>query len=211
MTEMEFARELDGSYLLVKTDQAGDSFSEKMIAAAAPPHLLPLKVLPRDGGCEYRYEISGTQSLSNRLATREIEAPEIRELIRSIYRVSLELEDHLLDTGSLWLEPGVMFRGKTGWLFCYLPVRKEPLYAQMQPLSRYILKKCSHDDTASAELAYRLFSLCHEENTSFPQLLEAMETGVPAGAEEEENVRSPGLFGRLRKKRSSETTHRRET
>ena len=198
MTETEFVRELDGSYLLIRTDEPGDEFAGNMIMTARPAHLLPLRSVHGEERKEYRYDISGLKSLSSRLSAREIEAAEIRELIRGIYRVLCELEDHLLEPGSLFLEPGLIFCGPEGYLFCCLPGRKEEIYAQMQPLSRYLLKKGSHEDPDTSALVYTLFELCHEENTSFAQLLEAV-TEQPAAADQSPEKR--GLFGLRRRKR----------
>ena len=201
--EIRFSRELDGSYLIISELQEGDRFTEQMLMRAHPPRLLTMHPGRRNDAPEYRYEIGGLKSLEAMLQAREISADEILDLMRSIYRVSSELETYLLNPDRLWLEPGLMFQGKDGWAFCLHPGRNTDFFEQLQNLSRYILKKADHSDERTSQMAYELFRVCHEENVSFTQIWEALETEEMLENEEEEDtpqVFGKGLFGLFRRK-----------
>ena len=150
-------------------------------------------------GREYRYAIDGLRSLEAELGTSGIGAAEIRDLMHSLYRVSNELEEYLLEPDSLFLEPGLIYRGKAGWRFCYDPSRRESFFLQLQTLSRFLLKKCDHNDEETSRMAYALFQVCHEENFSFTQIWEALEMPAPQAAEEGEKPesRETGFFARF--------------
>ena len=93
-------------------------------------------------------------------------------------------------------------RGREGWRFCYDPSRKEEFFGQLQALSRWVLKKCSHGDGETSRVAYELFRVCHEENYSFTQIWEALEMPEPGLSEEDEAEglkpeKREGFFARL--------------
>ncbi len=208
--EIRFSRELDGSYLIISELQEGDFFTGQMLMRAHPPRLLQMKTGRRNDCPEYCYEISGLKSLETMLSAREISADEILDIMRSIYRVSHELEEYLLNPDRLWLEPGLMFRGKDGWQFCLHPSRNTDFYEQLQGLSRYILKKTDPNDERTSRMAYELFRVVHEDNVSFSQIWEALETEELTEEEESqtEKVEKKGfrnLFRRRRNMSLSET------
>ena len=169
--EIEFVKELDGSYLTIGTTGEGAAFETKMLLFGDVPGLLPFRLLRADSGLNNCYEISALQSLSSLLKARTAEPEEIRELIRALYRCCEALKKYLLRPDGLYLEPGLIFKGRDGWRFCYHPDRDEDIFEQIRGLSRFFLKKCNHDEPESARLAYSFFQVTHEDNTSFPQIL----------------------------------------
>ena len=180
----EYVRELDGSYLLLPACREKENFAERMLLLAHPPGLLPFKLYQEEPERKYSYEISGRKSLAALCAEEALEAEQIRGLLRSLYRCCEEMEQYLLKPDELCLGPGFMYLGKEGWAFCCLPDHEESLALQLQVLSRYFLRKCNHDDPETAYLAYELFHLCHEDNTTFPQILELI--GQEEGTKEEQ-------------------------
>ncbi len=199
--DIRYSRELDASYLIISEREAADPVSVRMAERTAPAGLLRMESRETETGREYRYAIDGLKSLEASLGTREIEAAEIRDLMHSLYRVSNELEEYLLEPDRLFLEPGLIYRGREGWRFCYDPSRQEDLFAQLQMLSRYLLKKCDHNDAETSRMAYELFRVCHEENFSFTQIWEALEMPAPPETEETDNAREKedGLMARIRR------------
>lgn len=189
--DIRFDRELDGSYLVITETPPGDSIAAHMVAEAHPEPLLRMRLEETEEQAEYSYEISGMRSLENLLATREMEAGEIRELMESIYCASSQLEEYLLSPDQLWLEPGLMYSGKEGWRFLLDPARSEDFFQQMQVLSRYILKKCDHGDPETSRIAYELFRVCHEDNYSFGQIWEALEMNAAPEALPEPETAEP--------------------
>ena len=188
MTEIRFDRELDGSYLIAHEDSPGDVYTVRMLEESLPPHILRLSVRPCAEGVDYAFEIGGLRSLETMLQLREMSAEEIRSLFTAVYRTANDLEEYLLDTSRLWLEPGLIFCGKNGWQFAVHPGRSEELYGQLQVLSRYVLKKADHEDEETTRMAYELFRVCHEENYCFNQIFEVLDVsaGTDGEAEEEE-------------------------
>ena len=150
-------------------EEAPEPVSARMAQKAAPPGLLRMESREVEEGYEYRYAIDGLKSMEALFGTRGIEAAEIRDLMNSIYRVSNGLTDYLLDPDQLLLNPGFIYFGREGWRFCYDPSRQEDLFMQLQALSRFLLKKCDHNDEETSHMAYELFRVCHEENYSFTQ------------------------------------------
>ncbi len=181
---IEYIKELDGNYLLLEAPQKKESFSERMLLFGRPGRFLPFRIYQEDPDRKYSYEISGRQSLAAMTMTRQITAGQIREVLQAVYRCCEEAEEYLLDPTGICLDPGLMYRGRDGWAFCYCPGFREELSEQIQRLSRFFLRKCDHGDPQTARLAYDLFQLCHEDNTTFPQILELLgeagQTGSPA-------------------------------
>ena len=194
-----YSRELDASYLIISEKKPEDEVSARMAERTAPSGLLRMESRETETGREYRYAIDGLRSLEAELGTSGIGAAEIRDLMHSLYRVSNELEEYLLEPDSLFLEPGLIYRGKAGWRFCYDPSRRESFFLQLQTLSRFLLKKCDHNDEETSRMAYALFQVCHEENFSFTQIWEALEMPAPQEAEEGEKPesRETGFFARF--------------
>ena len=198
--EIHYSRELDASYLIISEDLPRDEISARMAERAAPAGLLRMESRETEEGREYRYSIDGLKSMEASLATREIEAAEIRELMHSLYRVSNELQEYLLKPDQLFLKPGLIYRGKDGWRFCCDPSHEEDFFGQLQALSRYILKKCDHNDEESSRIAYELFRVCHEENFTFNQIWEAIETEEPGENIAEIRIeKEEGFLGKLRR------------
>ncbi len=200
--DVEFVRELDGNYLVLAGLSDRTVFAEKMLALGKPAGILPFKLYREGPPRLYSYEISGRSSLAGMTQTRGMEIGEIKTLLRAVYRSCEELERYLLKPENLILEPGLMYLGKDGWAFCAHPEREEDLMLQMQKLSRFILRKCDHENEETARLAYALFQLCHEENVSFPQILELLGQEETAAAPEASRKRA-GKWFRRRKESAS--------
>ena len=199
--DIRYSRELDASYLIISEEEPEDRISARMAERTAPAGLLRMESRETETGREYRYAIDGQKSLEASLGTREIEAAEIRDLMHSLYRVSNELEEYLLHPDHLFLKPGLIYRSREGWRFCYDPSREEDFYTQVQTLSRYLLKKCDHNDAETSRMAYELFRVCHEENFSFTQIWEALEMELPPDEEEQREAfeKEDGLLARIRR------------
>ena len=190
--EIRFSRELDGSYLIVHEEKAGDHYTLRMLEESLPPHMLHLTAREAEEGVDYAYEIGGLRSLEAMLRQREMSGEEIRSLFTAIYRAANDLEEYLLDTSRLWLEPGLIFCGKNGWEFALHPGRSEDLYAQLQVLSRFILKKADHMNEETTRMAYELFRICHEENYSFVQIFEILDIRADESGPEEDTADGGG-------------------
>ena len=199
LDNIEFVKELDGSYLLLEAaGKAG--FAERMLLYGRPSFILPFRVYQEEPR-RYSFEISGRESLSAKSRLRALEGREIREVIRAVFSACEELESYLLKAGSLILEPGLMYRGREGWAFCCHPEQEEDIMLQLQRLTRFFLRKCDHEDPATASLAYELFQLSHEENATFPQVMELVGTAPAAGGAPAEKAkrRAFSLFRRRAK------------
>lgn len=202
--DIRYSRELDASWLIIEEDEPSDAISAKMAETAAPYGLLRMESRMTEEGREYRYAIDGLKSLEASLGTREIEAAEIRSLMYALYRTSDELGEYLLEPDRLFLEPGLIYRGREGWRFCFDPSRRADFFGQLQALSRYLLKKCDHGDGETSRMAYELFRVCHEENFSFTQIWEALEMPEPAlsgegGEDGAAAEKGEGFFARFRR------------
>ncbi len=169
---IEFIKELDGNYLILEGKPDGNEFERKMLLSTKPGGLLPFRIYRTGEEPSYSYEISGKQSLSSLTQTSQIDEKMMRDILYSIHRSCEEAELYLLRPSGLFLEPGLIFRGKEGWSFVYHPDREEDLSEQLQKLSRFFLRKCNHEDERTARIAYELLKVCHEENTTFPQIFE---------------------------------------
>ncbi len=201
--DVEFVRELDGNYLVLAGLSDRTVFAEKMLALGKPAGILPFRLYREGPPRLYSYEISGRSSLAGMTQTRGMEIGEIKTLLRAVYRSCEELERYLLKPENLILEPGLMYLGKDGWAFCAHPEREEDLMLQMQKLSRFILRKCDHENEETARLAYALFQLCHEENVSFPQILELLGQEEAVAAAPEASRKKAGKWFRRRKESTS--------
>ena len=176
---IEFIKELDAHYVIMEGAPEGCMFERKMLLNTRPGGLLPFRLYRAGDPPAYSYEISGRQSLQSLTQACEIDGKMMRDILYSIHRTCEEAELYLLRPSGLVLEPGLIFKGRDGWSFVYHPDREEELFGQLQKLSRFFLKKCSHEDEKTARIAYELLRLCHEENTTFPQLFELWDEETP--------------------------------
>ncbi len=205
---IEFIKELDGNYLVLQGEPDGNAFERNMLLHTRPAGLLPFRLFRTGEEPAYSYEISGRQSLSSLTQTSEIDEKMMRDVLYSIHRSCEEAASYLLRPSGLVLEPGLIFRGREGWSFVYHPDRDEDLFAQLQKLSRFFLKKCNHEDEKTARVAYELLRVCHEENTTFSQIFELWDEiapeprPVPKTAGPQPARQKRGLFRRTRSGRT---------
>lgn len=188
---IEFVRELDANYLILEGQPEGNEFERKMLLYGRPSAFLPFRIYREGEDPAYSYEISGKQSLSAMTQTSQIDEKRMREILYSIHSSCEEAELYLLRSSGLCLDPGLIYKGKEGWRFVYHPDREEDLWEQLQKLSRFFLKKCNHEDERTAQIAYELLRVCHEENSSFSQIFELWDQPEPQPLINEETAVLP--------------------
>lgn len=178
MITAQYKRDLNHNYLILPLKEgAAASYQMQMITKNKIEGLLTCQKKMAEDGAACYYEISSRQSLRHIFMTSEMDYRELKNLLTCIYMILQRMENYLLDSKCLVLEPEYVYmdaeQGKV-WL-TYLPGYEDSAFIGMKHLAEFILSKVNHKDEQAAELAYYLYQCTKEENFSFCHVAEYIE------------------------------------
>ncbi len=182
--EVRYRRELSDTFLILEGAEQPDVYTARILKENRMGSILPGQIHWAEGRPEYWFSVSGCQTLRRLWESRQLQAEEVRELLLGIHRGLEQMEEYLLDFDRVLLEPDFLFVPEAGAgqvRLCCHPGWKGDFFEKVRLLVQYFLNKMDHGDSASVEMAYRLFQVVGKEFFCFEELLEAMEMpGQPA-------------------------------
>lgn len=178
MITAQYKRDLNHNYLILPLEEgAAASYQLQMITKNKIEGLLACRMKMAEEGAACYYEISSKQSLRHIFMTSEMNYRELKNLLTGIYMILQRMENYLLDSKCLVLEPEYVYmdteQGKV-WL-TYLPGYEDGSFSGIKHMAEFILSKVNHKDEAAAELAYYLYQYTKEENFSFRHVADYIE------------------------------------
>lgn len=173
MTAVEYRREMNRNYLVLKPEPGGKGrYAEKMLGENKISGLLPFHVKKLDGQCWYYFDITSRQPLSRMLEQRTMNGNEIRQLISALLHTLKQMERYLLDEGQLNLNPNFIYIEPESFR-CYLslvPGYNKNFSDEFCELAKYLLDHVNHMDTEAVVLAFGIFQESRKLNFGMESL-----------------------------------------
>lgn len=186
--KIRYIRETKRSYMTVEpegAEQQEDGVWEAgMLEENRIRGLLPMKVRYREGKALYCYDITSRQPLERLLENHPVTAKGVRSLFWQIYRTLEEMEEYLLRSGGILLEPELIYVEPECFELgiCVIPGGTGDFSSRFSHFLQYLLKQVDHRDRDCVVLTYGLYQESLKENYGIEDLVkivtgEGCETG----------------------------------
>lgn len=187
----EYRRDTHHSYLVLYEPEGETvrSFRERMFLENRIPGFLQCRRHEIDQCGRFFYDISSRQSLANVLETRTLDQNMLEALVRSLLTALGGLQDFLLDTEGLSLQPERIFLkpAEDAFEFCYFPEGAFSWKEEFRQFAEYLLPHLEHKNREAVHLGYALYQNAMEEKTTAAEL----EQLLAATAQPEQTWRRP--------------------
>lgn len=188
----EYKRENHKSYLTVKNiypedEIENENYSLKMICENDVEGLLPVSLHIFNGESELYYDISTKQPLQILYEKREMGKTDLEKLFRGLESVLKNMEEFLLDTEYLVMDPAHIYIGATDekvYLMFY-PDEKEVSEEKIYEFAEYILARVCNEDEKAVMYAYEFYRYIKEEKGDLLEALLRIRQEIPACLEKE--------------------------
>lgn len=183
------------SYLILSSGEEPElPYQINMIRYNRISGLLPVQFFIEDGEYKYFYDISCKESLMKKMSHKKYTIKEIRTIMSDLYRCVQQLEEYLLDTSCLILNPEYIFSGKDTFSiqFCFYADKKESFEESLEELFDYFLNRLDYQDERTVVLVYSLYQKSREEHTPLYELMKQFCETADVG-ENQERFKKSGI------------------
>lgn len=163
----EYLRTASNSYMIIKdAEYLFESYELQMVLRNKMEHLLSMQVMISDGKTEYWYDVTGMQSLAQKLTMQAAGGILVRKVAEEICGLKTELEEYLLQDMDIVYDPDMIFmdRKETSVKFCYIPGFRVEKKGGVRSLLEKFLQRLDHSDAAAVRLAYGLYERCKTDD-----------------------------------------------
>jgi len=185
---LDYKRKLKGSCQIVKTDdETIPDWEVKMIKNNRITGLLTMEYY---GDGEIVYEITGLQSMKNRMEIRRFGEKELKKLLMGLEKLLKTMEDYLLIEENLWLQAEQIYFGKDEVYFTYVPgLSGEEVKKSLSLLLSELVEMADYSDAEYTSLLFAIHEGLKKENVSLKDLLRdcLWEGDAQAGNEKEDS------------------------
>lgn len=183
--EIEYKRELAGSYMCIRTGNDFLPFEKEMLKRAESIGVLPVTTVVKDNEILCRYEITGKQALDHVLESLPMDAKMLTYFFADLCGTLEQVENNLLNPAQLLLTQECIYRNYSdgSYRFCYCPDAKEEVTEAFQKLSEYLLTKIDHKDRIAVKIAYQIYDQVVKEGYSLTAIRESLHYGDEEGEE----------------------------
>ena len=166
-------RELNKTYLILSSegDEYEESYEIEMILKNSIEMILPLHVLRIDGDVELYYDVSSKQTIRNCMEREKLSVNMIRCLFETIDKMTVELNEYLLDVENVLLDIDHIYTKEGEFYFCYCPWREGDVLNSFRCLLEDILGNIDYRDTKAVELSYHLYQNACKGDFSIAEIL----------------------------------------
>lgn len=173
--EIQYRRNFNESYMIVEAPDEEVSYEERMIRRNEISFLLPFRKMEVNGKAQLWYDITGRESLRDRMRRQGVSAEGLMKVIECLDEAYREMGRYLLGQEHVSLCPDTIFFGHDGRIcLCYCPAGQEDPFGQMREVMEFVLTLVEEDQEETAELCYRLYDITLQEHYSFFQMLECI-------------------------------------
>ena len=189
---IKYYKDLNHNYLIIKdTEKETGSYQHKMITANKMKYFLSCKIRYVDEECHFYYEISSRQSLSGMFGRGPMDYRQIHRLFECMREALAELENYLLDSRCLVLQPEYIFGNPETeeYFFIYYPYyMKGGTEASYMPLAEFLVEKADHSQDEAAAIVYKIYEMAQDNEFILSAVWNLFTETVPEIREVEENV-----------------------
>ena len=166
--EVCYKRNRGLSHLILTEDpqMAGQHYQKAIFLENTIPGLLSCKIQRLNGEESFCYDITGCQSLKNLFEKEKLTRKDLEDILQSWLNLWEILEEYLLDTDFLLLDPSYLYRETQSgnYLFVWFPYRTGETERSFQTLTEYFLPRIDHKDKEAVALGYGVYKEATEEN-----------------------------------------------
>lgn len=163
----EYLRTASNSYMIIKdAEYLFEPYELQMVLRNKMEHLLSMQIMISDGKTEYWYDVTGMQSLAQKLTMQTAGGTLVRKVAEEICGLKTELEEYLLQDTDIVYDPEMIFmdRKETSVKFCYIPGFGTAKKGGVKGLLEKFLQRLDHSDAAAVRLAYGLYERCETDD-----------------------------------------------
>lgn len=163
----EYLRTASNSYMIIKdAEYLFEPYELQMVLRNKMEHLLSMQIMISDGKTEYWYDVTGMQSLAQKLTMQTAGGTLVRKVAEEICGLKTELEEYLLQDTDIVYDPEMIFmdRKETSVKFCYIPGFGTAKKGGVKGLLEIFLQRLDHSDAAAVRLAYGLYERCETDD-----------------------------------------------
>lgn len=163
----EYLRTASNSYMIIKdAEYLFEPYELQMVLRNKMEHLLSMQIMISDGKTEYWYDVTGMQSLAQKLTMQTAGGTLVRKVAEEICGLKTELEEYLLQDTDIVYDPEMIFmdRKETSVKFCYIPGLGTAKKGGVKGLLEKFLQRLDHSDAAAVRLAYGLYERCETDD-----------------------------------------------
>lgn len=141
-----------------ETENSEGEYEFHMLEENEIPGLMNCSRKKINGNTQYYYEITSQKSLAQLCETEALRSSDIRNILKSFYQTLQQMEQYLLNTDKIVLEPELIYldiESKEA-KFCYLPSYERMIQDSFRMFASYLLYHLEQTDTAAVLLVYEL-------------------------------------------------------
>ncbi len=166
--EVSYKRVRGLSCLTLSEDSqmAGEHYQKAIFLENNIPGLLSCKLQRLNGEESFCYDITGCQSLKNLFEKEKLTQKDLEEILQSWLNLWERLEEYLLDTDFLLLDPSYLYRETQSghYRFVWFPYQIHEKENNFQALAEYFLPRIDHKDKGAVALGYGVYKEAVEKN-----------------------------------------------
>ena len=175
--EIVYERKMTGSFMKLRCDEV-KPLDEKILLKNNIPGFLKMEKCYVNNEGQYWYDISGVQSLEMRCQYNDIKLEFLEKLVVSICNKMELLENHLVSTESLVLDPQLIHIKGVNQdeeiYFTAYPAQMKTICNTFQHLMEYMLTKLDHSDAEAIHIAYGIYEKTINGNYSIADIRNAI-------------------------------------
>lgn len=183
--QTEYRREMSRSYLVLEQETKEETYAVKMLLHNHIRGLLPCSLRLLDGRQYFYYDVTSRQSIFSLYENRKFGSEELMLLFKAAADVMDVMEEYLLDSETLLLNPRYIYWSSElhDFSFCCCPVKDVKQKEGLCVLTEYILPKINHQDAEAVVLGYGVYRESMEENSGAEQIRKELEkcAGIKSG------------------------------
>jgi len=172
----EYKRYQGKSYMVISDDKAAHGYEYAMLTKNKMKGLLPVKISNADAYTQYWYDISGRQTLEDRMKIRKGGSGLLKKLMAALAETLDEASEFLLCEDGICLSAEQIFidAKETQVLFCYRPFQKEPFAEALGSFMEYFISHMQHDNRTDTQKCYAVYEKCQQKNITIDELLQIL-------------------------------------
>lgn len=202
--------DLNKNYLLLEIEDIADSYKTHMLAENSIQGLLNMSYVRKNNEQQFMYEISSMQPVEKMYESKKLCYEEIKHIIQGICKVCENIKKYFLKPENIIFSPEMIYMspetGETG--FVLNPYYSEPVWQQLQELSRYFIGKINYTDMEAVTSVYKFSEIVMKDNFILNDILQALEIPVEENKEdttevaieyvdEKTNTKKVGFFDKI--------------
>lgn len=180
--------DLNKNYLLLEVKDTRDSYKTHMLAENHIQGLLNMSYIRKNDEQQFMYDISSLQPVDKLFESVRLCYEDIKYIIQGICKVCENINRYLLRPENIMFLPDMIYMcaetGETG--FVLNPYYCQPVWQQLQELSRYFIGKINYTDVEAVTCVYKFNEIVMRDTFMLNDILQALDIQVDCFKEEKQ-------------------------